>query len=239
MRKTLLLLVSTSAVTRAFSSIPGCSVGEDELRQKRVQTLLALDSAITSSTTSTTFSFDSFLKDLSAVFTLDTTYDLPNGVGPYEGLTDSAEYWALSFPAVNGNLFSTDVANVRDQALSIDGDVWTALSTTPMTWFPTVTPSLQTLYKGVTVATFAPCRCPQGRIATCACVWVRHTHTHHTQARPLSPELTCGVHVWRSTVRRSTTSDSRATLRLLTLPATWRGPPSTRPTREVQIYRHL
>ena len=236
MRKTLLLLISTSAVTRAFSSIPGCSVGEDELRQKRVQTLLALDSAITSSTTSTTFSFDSFLKDLSAVFTLDTTYDLPNGVGPYEGLTDSAEYWALSFPAVNGNLFSTDVANVRDQALSIDGDVWTALSTTPMTWFPTVTPSLQTLYKGVTVATFAPCRCPHSQHLR---VCVGAAYTRITRKHGLSPELTCGVHVWRSTVRRSTTSDSRATLRLTTLSGIWRGPPSTRPTREVQIYRHL
>ena len=181
MRKTLLLLVSTSAVTRAFSSIPGCSVGEDELSQKRLQTLLALDSAITSSTTSTAFNFSSFSKDMSPLFTLDTVYEIPYGAGPYVGFTDSAEYWALGFPAVNGNLYFSDIANVQRGALSIDGDVWTAESTTPMTWFPTVTPSMQTRpSEAVTVATFAPCRCPHSHL----CVWMRHTHA--SQARPLS-----------------------------------------------------
>ena len=114
MSKLLFLVISFIAVARSFSSVPrdeasgeasDCLTDEAELSNQRLQTLVALDSVISTFSASPTFSLDSFLSQLAPLFTEGIIVDIPNGVGSYVGLYDAADYLALSFSSVNVNLF--------------------------------------------------------------------------------------------------------------------------------------
>ena len=159
-----LFLSCIVACTWSFSSLPpgaSCPSDEAELAGKRLQTLVALDSVYKSFSASETFSLNSFLSQLSPLFTPEISVIVPHGIGLYKGLNDAAEYLALQFSSVNVGLFAfndSDTGGVPP-TLSVDGDAYTLGATATVTFFPTATPSLrlQHLYTEV-VATFAPCR---------------------------------------------------------------------------------
>jgi hypothetical protein len=175
-----LFLSCVVVCTWSFSSLPpgaSCSSDEAELAGKRLQTLVALDSVYKSFSASETFSLNSFLSQLSLIFTPEISITISHGIGDFVGLNDAAEYLALRFSSVNVGLFAfndSDTAGVPP-TVSVDGDAYTLGATATVTFFPTATPSLrlQHLYTEV-VATFAPCR------SRCTTALTAHTPTHCT-----------------------------------------------------------
>ena len=157
--KSLLLVVASIALTQCFSSVPSCSSDKAELTGKRVQTLIELNKGLTNQT-STTFNLDWFLSQLAPLFTPDISYHVPLGVGHLVGLKDVAEYLALSFSSVNENLYYLNSSSESpNDDLSIDGDVYTISASVPLTFFPTVTPSVEAPFEHETEIVFSPCRC--------------------------------------------------------------------------------
>ena len=157
------LLISCIAVcTRSFGTLPPCSSDEAELAGKRVQTLAALSSVLRAFGSSETFSLDSFMSQLSQLFTPDISVIVPHGFGLFMGLNGAAEYLALQFSSVNVGLFAFNFGDTAAhvQALSVDGDTYTLGSTNSAIFFPTATPSLRLQNTAEVVTIFAPCRQP-------------------------------------------------------------------------------
>ena len=124
-----------------------------------MQTLIELNKGLTNQT-STTFNLDWFLSQLAPLFTPDISYHVPLGVGHLVGLKDVAEYLALSFSSVNENLYYLNSSSESpNDDLSIDGDVYTISASVPLTFFPTVTPSVEAPFEHETEIVFSPCRC--------------------------------------------------------------------------------
>ena len=158
--KSLLLVVASIALTQCFSSVPSCSSDKAELTGERLQTLIELNKGLSANKTSTTFNLDWFLSRLAPLFTPDISYHVPLGVGHLVGLNDVAEYLALSFSSVNANLYYLDASSESpNDDLSIDGDVYTISASVPLTFFPTVTPSVEAPFEHETEIVFSPCRC--------------------------------------------------------------------------------
>ena len=159
--KTLFLVAASIVVAQSFSSVPSCSFDEAKLTGKRVQTLIELGEGLSINKTSITFNLDWFLSQLAPLFTPDISYHVPLGVGHLVGLKDVAEYLALSFSSVNENLYYylNSSSESPNDDLSIDGDVYTISASVPLTFFPTVTPSVEAPFQHETVIVFPPCRC--------------------------------------------------------------------------------
>ena len=158
--KTLLLVVASLALTQCFSSVPSCSSDEAELAGKRIQTFIGLNKALTNQTSTSTFNLELFLSQLAPLFTPDISYHVPLGVGHLVGLQDVGEYLALGFSSVNANLYYLDsTSESPNDDLSIDGDVYTISASIPLTYFPTVTPSVKAPFEHETEIIFSPCRC--------------------------------------------------------------------------------
>ena len=135
--------LSSIAVTRSFSSLPPCSSSSSdaaELSGKRLQTLLALNSVITSFGASDTFSLDAFVSQLSPLVTPEFSVTVPYGIGLYTGLIDAAEYLSLQFSSVNVGLSAFNLTSDTAPTISIDGDAYTLKSNFQATFFPTATP---------------------------------------------------------------------------------------------------